>query len=282
MKPSNQNVRNLVNHLSQTPEDRIKAIITRLHLILIASTKGGVGKTASALEVKASCHMSGIGTKLCTFDKSNKSLVNAMRDERLVHNLDMPNGDMMLETFGKICEEAKQNGEIVIADVPPGFNDPDHSLIPALAESTILEEFASISVIIPVIPGPDGLAGAFDALATYAKIPMKIDRGLVRAYRPDTNSPPWTAYPTFQTLQEKFPVWECGKWMQSMTDMLQKRGTYANYPAVHLLPDHLIAHGNEMSLPERRALTAAVAHLQRAKNAIYEHILEPIINLTED
>ena len=249
-------------------------LIKLLNLLVICNVKGGVGKTATAGEVYVACKLRNIPCIACTFDKSNDALVGALRDSNLVRKLAMPDGSLLLDTFGAVIDEARANGAIIALDMPPGINDPDHPLMRALTESTILGEFDTISTIIPIKPDALDLAGAFDGLAAYEKLGMNIDHGLVRAWNNKSANPNWESYPAFIKLRDMFPVWECGTWMTSMSEMIQQRGAFADFPAIHLLPAFFQTESAKMSTQQRGALRAAVAHLECANNAIYDHILK--------
>jgi hypothetical protein len=246
------------------------------NLLIVAGTKGGIGKTAFTTETHAACKLRNIPSIVCTFDKSNDALVGALRDEKLVRKLAMPDGSLLLDTFGAVTDEARDTGAIITLDMPPGFNDPDHPLTRALTESTILGEFDTISVLIPIKPDSIDLAGAFDALAVFERIGMRINHGLVRAWNNKSANPNWESYPAYQKLASMYPVWECGTWMSSMSEMIQQRGAFADFPAIHLLPAYFQEKSAEMSTQQRGALRGAVAHLERANNAIYESILKHI------
>lgn len=244
------------------------------NLIAVAGTKGGIGKTAFTMETHVACKLRNIPSIVCTFDKSNDALVGAMRDEKLVRKLAMPDGSLLLDTFGAAIDEARASGAIIILDMPPGFNDPDHPLTRALTESTILGEFDTISVLIPIKPDSIDLAGAFDALDVFNRIGMRIDHGLVRAWNNKSPNPNWKSFPAYEKLASMYPVWECGSWMSSMSEMIQQRGAFADFPAIHLLPAFFQETSAEMSTQKRGALRGAVAHLERANDAIYNNILK--------
>jgi hypothetical protein len=121
------------------------------HLILVANDKGESSKSAVAAECRVAATLEKIPYRLITFDGSNDTLMQAFRGKG-VHQLAKPNGDVLLESFGHHIDEARKNGELIIADMPPTITDSDHPLIKALTVSEILSEFDSIAYLIPVKP----------------------------------------------------------------------------------------------------------------------------------
>jgi hypothetical protein len=210
-----------------------------------------------------------------TFDKSTTTLNETFRGDA-IYPIAKPNGDIVIDSFGLQMELADEAGEIIIADMPPGIIDDDNPTLRALADSKLLEQFTSIGLIIPVSTHNDYLQGAFEALDAYAKIGLKHDRGLIRAYRPELASPTWESFPTYARLAAKFPVWECHPYMQCLSDMMQGRGPYADYPGLDKLPEFFIKNGATIGRREKARLTAAVSHLESARAAISEHLLKPI------
>ena len=245
------------------------------HLILVCNDKGGSCKSSAVAEARVAAHLMDLRHRLVTFDQSNDTLFRAFRGKG-VHTLAIPNGDVLLESFGRHIDEARANGELIIADMPPGITDHDNPILHAFKESTVFEEFDSIALIIPVIPHHDHIKGAFDALAAYETIPVTHARGLVRAWRPDAKGPQWASFPTYATLLKKFPVWECGTWMQSFSDIMQEHGTFSAFPSLDELPEFFATESPKMSTHQRRALLGAVAHLEKAREAIQRHLLNPI------
>ncbi|MEI6654747.1 MAG: hypothetical protein WCP45_08270 [Verrucomicrobiota bacterium] len=246
-----------------------------LHLFLVGNDKGGASKSAYAAEARVACHLERVPCRLVTFDRSTQTLNEIFRGEG-IHPLAKPNGDILIESFGLQMEEAAAAGELIIADMPPGIVDDDNPILKSIADSMLLREFTSISLLIPVSTHNDYVQGAFEALSAYQKIDLKYDRGLIRAWRPESTSPTWDSFPTYSALTDKFPVWECQSYMQSLSDMMQGRGKYADYPALDKLPDYYIEHSIKLGYRERTKLTAAVIHLESARKAIRIHLLDPL------
>ena len=246
-----------------------------LHLFLVANNKGGESKSAIAAEARVACHLEGVPCRLVTFDASTQTLTMIFRGTG-IHALAKPNGDVLIESFGLQMEEAYATGELIIADMPPAIVDDDNPTLKAIADSNLMREFASISLLIPVRTHTDAIEGVFEALGAYQKIGIKYDRGLIRAWRPEPTSPTWDSFPTYSALTKLFPVWECHTYMQSLSDMMQGQGKYAEYPALDKLPEFYIENCLKLSLRERVKLTAAVGHLECAREAIRTHLLEPL------
>lgn len=251
------------------------------HLILVANDKGESSKSAVAIECRAAATMEQIPSRLITFDRSNDTLMQAFRGKG-VHTLAKPNGDVLLATFGEHIDLARENGELIIVDMPPTVTDGDTPLIKALTVSEILTECDTISYLIPAKPHNDHIKGALDALAAYSKVPIKFDRGLIRAWRPDALTwPTWEAFPAYSILTTQFPVWEVGTYMQSFADMIQGRGAFVDFPAIDELPEFFANKAGTMSTRERGALRAAVSHLEKARAAIKQHLFDPITEPVE-
>jgi hypothetical protein len=249
-------------------------------MFLVANNKGGSSKSAVSAEARAVCHLEQVPCRLVTFDKSTKTLDEIFRGKG-IHKLAKPNGDVLTESLGLQMEEAHAAGELIIADMPPGITDKDNPTLQSLAASNLLPEFTTISLLIPVSTHNDFVQGAFEALAAYKAISLTYDRGLIRAWRPEPNSPAWESFPTFSALTEKFPVWECPSYRQSVADMLQARGKYSTYPGLDKLPAYYIENARNLGYRDRANLTSAIVHLENARIAIRKHLLDPI-TLKED
>lgn len=249
-----------------------------VHLLLTANDKGGGSKSAFAAETRVACTMLEIPFRLVTFDGSNQTLNQIFRQSG-VHCLAKPNGDVLLDSLGWHIDEARKAGEIIIADMPPAITDPDNPIMKSFSDTQIHADFTSIGLLVPVFTHHDHIKGALDALAAFAAAGIKHDRGLVRAWRPEPTSPKWESFPTFESLKALFPgaIWNCTSYMQSMADMMQAAGNFAEYPPLDKLPKMFAENAQEMGSRERGQLRAAVAHLEKAKDAIYEHLLKPII-----
>lgn len=247
-----------------------------VHLLLAANDKGGASKSTYAAEARVACTLLGIPFRLVTFDGSNQTL-NCIFRSNGVHCLAKPNGDILLDTFGWHIDEARKGGEIIIADMPPGITDSDNPIMKAFSDSQIHADFASIGLLVPVFTHSDHIGGALDALAAFKAAGIKHDRGLIRAWRPEPTSPKWESFPTFESLKALFPIWDCSSFMQSMADMMQATGNFTGYPALDKLPKMFAEDAQTMSTRERGQLRAAVGHLEKAKDAIFEHLLKPII-----
>ena len=250
--------------------------ISGAHLFLLANDAGASSKSTFAAEARVACTMRGIPCRLVTFDASWNPLNQIFRGNG-VHTVAKPNGDLMLETFGEHIEEASKAGEVIIADVPPCITDTDNPIMRAFSNSGILEEFKSIGLLVPITTNNHSMRGALDALAAYTSAGIKHDRLLVRAWRPEPISPTWESFPAFKILKAHFPIWDCSTYMQSMTHMMWAEGKYSEYPALDMLPKLFTENAHEMGTAERAKLRAAVAHLEMATDAIFEHLLAPII-----
>jgi hypothetical protein len=247
-----------------------------LHMFMIANDKGGASKSTACAEAKTACHLENQPCRLITFDGSNQTLNDIFRGEG-VNVVAKPNGDVLLDTLGTHIDQARDAGEIIIADMPPGITDADNPILRAFTQSQILEEFASIGLIVPVTTHHDHIKGALDALAAYADVPIKYDRGMIRAWRPEPTSPTWDSFVSWATLKKHFPVWECPSFMQSMSDIMQARQPFGDYPGLDQLPEMFAERGSTLSTRERGQLRAAVSHLESARHAIRSHLLEPIM-----
>ena len=248
--------------------------ISGAHLFLVANAAGGSSKTTFAAEAKVACTMRGIPSSLVTFDGQDQTLNKIFRGSG-VHQVAKPSGEALLDSFGTHIDAARDAGEVIIADTPSCINDPDCPLMMALSDSKILEKFDSIGLLIPVTATHHHLDGAFEALAALQAAGIKCDRGLIRAWRdPELK---WDHFRTFDSLKALYPVWDCGTYMQSMTDMMWGYGNFAEYPALDKLQTLFAENGQGMTMRKRGQLRAAVAHLERATDAIYERLLAPII-----
>ena len=250
-----------------------------LHLWMVANDKGGASKSTACAEARVTCHLEDIPCRLITFDGSNQTLHDIFRGEG-VHVVAKPNGDVLLDTLGAHIDQARDAGEIIIADMPPGITDADNPILRAFAQSRILEEFDSIALIVPVIPHSDHVKGALDALRVYADVPIKYDRGMIRAWRPEPTSPNWDSFASWATLSKTFPVWECPSFMQSLSDILQRNKPFGDYPGLDMIPRMFSERGSTLSTRERGQLRAAVGHLEGARQAIRTHLLEPLMEQT--
>lgn len=248
-------------------------------MIMATNDKGGGSKSTACAEARAVCHLENIPCRLITFDGSNQTLINMFRGDG-VHAVAKPNGDVLLETLGEHIDRAREAGEIIIADMPPGITDKDHTLIRAFQSSQILEEFDSIGLIVPVYPHHDHIKGALDALRVYAEVPVKYDRGMIRAWRPEPTSPAWDTFASWATLQKHFPIWECPTFLPSMSAMMQNNGHFVDYPGLDQLPQMFAEKGSTLSTRDRGQLRAAVNHLETARQAYRTHLLEPIMERT--
>jgi len=246
-----------------------------LHLIMVANDKGGASKSTACAEARATCYLENLPCRLITFDGSNQTLNNIFRGDG-VHVVAKPNGDVLLDTLGAQIDAAREAGEIIIADMPPGITDADDSVMRAFGQSQILEEFDSIGLIVPVFPHNDHIKGALDALAAYADVPVKYDRGMIRAWRPEPTSPTWDSFISWPILQKHFPVWECPSYLDSLSTMMQAEGAYSDYPGLDQLPEMFAQKGSTLPSRDRGRLRAAVSHLETARQAIRTHLLEPI------
>jgi hypothetical protein len=249
------------------------------HLIVVANDKGGAAKSNACAEARTTCQLENLPCRLITFDGSNKTLSDIFRGEG-VHVVAKPNGDVLLDTLGVHIDQARQAGEIIIADMPPCITDADNPLMRAFAQSRIFEEFDTIGLIIPVTTHHDYIKGALDALAVYAEVPIKYDRGMIRAWRPEPNSPSWDSFVSWEILSKTFPVWECPSYMESLSAMMQHRKPFGDYPGLDMIPRMFAERGSSLSTRERGQLRAAVGHLEGARQAIRTHLLEPIIEPT--
>jgi len=247
-----------------------------LHLIMVANDKGGGSKSTAAAEARVACRLENMPCRLITFDGSNKTLNNIFRGDG-VHVVAKPNGDVLLDTLGSHIDQAREAGEIIIADMPPGITDADNTILRAFAQSQILEEFDTIGLIVPVFPHNDHIKGALDALAAYADVPVKYDRGMIRAWRPEPTSPTWDSFVSWPTLQKHFPVWECPTYLESFSTMMQGEAPYSDYPGLDQLPEMFAEKGSTLPSRDRGRLRAAVGHLEAARQAIRTHLLEPIM-----
>lgn len=247
-----------------------------LNLIMAANDKGGGSKSTASAETRAVCHMENLPYRLITFDGSNQTLNAIFRGEG-VNVVAKPNGDVLLETLGAQIDAAREAGEIIIADMPPGITDADNPILRAFSQSQILEEFTSIGLIVPVTTHHDHIKGALDALAAYADVPVKYTHGMIRAWRPEPTSPTWDSFVSWPILKKYFPVWECPSYMESFSAMMQGQGHFADYPSLDQLPEMFAERGSTLSTRERGQLRAAVSHLENARQAIRTHLLEPIL-----
>jgi hypothetical protein len=247
-----------------------------LHLFMVANDKGGASKSTACAEARVACSLENLPSRLITFDGSNRTLNDIFRGEG-VHLVAKPNGDVLLETLGAHIDQARLAGEIIIADMPPGITDADNSLMRAFAQSQIFEEFDSIGLIVPVFPHHDHIKGALDALSAFNDVPIKYDRGMIRAWRPEPTSPNWDSFVSWETLAKAFPVWECPSFMESLSAMMQHRKPFGDYPALDMIPNKFAEMGSTLSACERGQLRAAVNYLEAARKAIRTHLLEPIM-----
>lgn len=247
-----------------------------LHLVMVANDKGGGSKSTACAEARVTCQLENVPCRLITFDGSNQTLNDMFRSEG-VHVVAKPNGDVLLDTLGAHIDEARKAGEIIIADMPPGITDADNPILRAFSQSQILEEFDSIGLIVPVTTHHDHIKGALDALAAYADVPIKYDRGMIRAWRPEPTSPTWDSFVSWGTLSKTFPVWECPSFMESLSAMMQHRQPFGDYPALDMIPNMFSERGPTLLTRERGQLRAAVSHLEAARQAIRTHLLEPLM-----
>lgn len=246
-----------------------------LHLILAANNKGGASKSTACAEMRVACKLEGIPCQLVTLDGSSETLNDIFPKER-VFALAKSNGDILLATLGPHMDEARANGELIIADMPPGITDADHPVLKAFKQSKILEEFDSIGLLVPVTTHKDHIKGALDVLAAFKDVPVNYDRGMIRAWRPKPTSPSWDSFASWTTLEEKFPVWECASFAQSFSDMMQGQQHFKDYTALDELPEFFNKVGPTMSACDRDELSAAILHLDAARQYIRTHLLEPI------
>lgn len=247
-----------------------------LHLFMVANDKGGGSKSTACAEARVTCQLENVPCRLITFDGSNQTLNNIFRGDN-VYVVAKPNGDILLDTLGAHIDEAREAGEIIIADMPPGITDADDSVMRAFAQSRILEEFDTIGLIVPVFPHNDHIKGALAALAAYADVPVKYDRGMIRAWRPEPTSPTWDSFVSWPTLQRHFPVWECPSYLESFSIMMQGEAPYSEYPGLDKLPAMFAEKGSTLISRDRGRVRAAVMHLEAARIAYRTHLLEPLV-----
>lgn len=250
--------------------------ISAAHLLLVANDVGFTQKTNYAAEARVACAMHGIPYRLVTFDGTCQTLSTIFRGSG-VYRISTTNGEVLLNSFGYHIDEARKAGEIIIADMPSCITDGDNPIMKAFAGSQIHTEFESIGLLVPITTHNHSLKGALEALAAFKAAGIKHDRGLVRAWRGEPSRPTWESFPTFDSLKVHFPIWECSTYMQSMEDMMQGRGDYTEYPALDKLAQKIVEDAQKMNTRERGHLRAAVTHLEKAKDAIYEHLLKPIV-----
>lgn len=246
-----------------------------LHLWMVANSMGGSSKSTACAEARAACHLEKVPCRLITFDGNSRILNDIFRGKG-VHVVAEPNGDALLETLTTHIDQARQAGEIIIADMPSAITDPYNPILRAFSQTRILEEFDSIGLIVPVSTYQYQIEGALDALAAYAKVPIKYDHGMIRAWRPEHSSHTWESFPSWPKLQKYFSVWECPDYMQSFSDMMQGRPPYADYPGIDQLPEMFAERWSTLSTRERGLLRCAVSHLEGARQAIRKHLLEPL------
>ena len=189
----------------------------------------------------------------------------------------MSNGDVVLESIGKLMEIASDTNSLVVLDTPPGITDSDHTMVKALKTSNVLQMATSLAALIPIKPEEQAIQGALDALAVFQKISVKFDRALIRAWKVEDTSPDWKTFTGYEELAKRFAVWNVGSWMQSMEDMIHQRGQFSDFPGIQSLARHFIINGQNLSYRQRGALAAAVAHLEDAKSHLYDNILAPIL-----
>ncbi len=250
--------------------------ISGAHLLLVANNSGGSAKTTYAAEARVACAMHGIPHRLVTFDASNQTLNGIFRDDG-VNYIAKSNSEALLESFAWHIAEALKAGEIIIADMPSCIADPDSPIMKAFSDSQILAGFESIGLLVPVTATYHSIESALEALAAYKAAGIKHNRGLVRAWHADPARPTWDSFTGIAELKALFPFWNCNSYMQSMEDMMQARGDFTAYPALDKLPKKFAEDASAMSTRERGQLRFAVRHLEEAKEAIYEHLLKPIV-----
>lgn len=250
--------------------------ISGANLLIVANNAGGTAKTTYAAEACVACTMHGIPYRLVTFDGSSHALNRIFRGSG-VHCLAKSNGETQLDSFKCQIDEARKGGEIIIADMPSCIAEPYNPIMKTLSDSQILADFESIGLLVPIGTSYHSIEGALDALAAYKAAGIKHDRGLVRGWRSDPASPTWEAFPCIAELKAYFPFWDCSSYMQSMTEMMYAHDKFSEYPALDKLHAMFAERSGAMNVRERGQLRAAVAHLEKAKDAIFEQLLKPII-----
>jgi len=249
--------------------------ITGAHLFLVANSAGGSAKSTCAAEARVACAMEGVPFRLVTFDPSCQRLSRAFRGG--VDRIAKANGELLRESFGTLVAQTHESGGIIIADMPPAFAEPHSPLLDAITGSGLLDEFASIALLIPVTNNLHHIEGALDALHALKSAGINHDRGLIRAWRTEITSQQWESIPEMHELTSKFPRWECPSYMQSMENMINGVEEFADLPALDKLSKMLGENSHHLSVRKRGQLRAAVNHLESARQAIHTHLLEPIM-----
>jgi hypothetical protein len=266
-----------VKQLKQNPQTKKPMKLKPgLHLWMVANNMGGTSKSIACAEARAACRMENVPCRLISFDATGRILNDIFRGQG-VHVVAKPNADVILDALVAHINQAREAGEIMIADMPSAIMYPDNPILRALTQSRILEEFDSTGLIVPVTANHYHIEGALDTLIGLARVPIKYDRGMIRAWRPEPTWPTWDSLASWPTLKRYFPVWECPSYMQSFVAMMQGLPPYRDYPAIDELPEMLAERSSTLSTRERGMLRAAVNHLESARQAIRAHLLEPIM-----
>lgn len=243
------------------------------HIIVPGSTKGGPGKSSTIITMAGVCRLAGLPYIIASYDQSNTTLERSL-GKGVVVTLDAQTPELARSTLAAVVKLAKEKGAIILMDLPGALTNKESALLENIRKARVLERCKSLSMIVPVSPDSEELEGAISAISLF-----EPERVLIRARRPSRHAPTWESFAPWEYLS-KFPTWDCEQWTQTMKDIITHTGQHANLPPVPDLSAYLAENFGKMDDAEELDIEDVVNHLEIAAASIYEHILEPITELT--
>lgn len=175
-----------------------------------------------------------------------------------------------MDDLSQVIDEASANSKLLIIDLPAAYT-LDHPMFGVFRNSGIMEA-STTAALVPIMAVDSGTSGAVSALRTFMNFGFRFDRGIFRQWRfhGDPSRPDMSRLPNY-------PVWRAGFLSQLALEFIHQEVRRVGNPALNHLPRlREIQVRERLPACGRVALQDAIAHLEKAQNAICHAILSPI------